>query len=192
MLQRSRQEVQQGNFAAAQISADLARKKADEASEVARPVYQEQAKSAESRVQAEGLARDAASIPGIIVRRDTRGTLQRLVLPLPADSLFVKRETIIGPGRGGPVLDRLAALIKKYSSFSVQVVGYTDTRGRSGELLALSLARAQSVYNGLVSRGVDARRMVVSGQGSAEPVSDNRTVAGRAQNNRIEIIFAYQ
>jgi OOP family OmpA-OmpF porin len=72
------------------------------------------------------------------------------------------------------------------------VVGYTYTRGRSGELLALSLARAQSVYSALVARGVDARRMVVSGQGPAEPMSDNRTVAGRAQNNRVEIIFAYQ
>jgi outer membrane protein OmpA-like peptidoglycan-associated protein len=71
-------------------------------------------------------------------------------------------------------------------------VGYTDNRGKTGELLALSLARAQSVFSALVLRGVEAKRMVVSGQGGAEPVSDNRTVAGRAQNNRIEIVFLYQ
>jgi outer membrane protein OmpA-like peptidoglycan-associated protein len=192
MLQRAQQEMQQGNYAAVQISADLAKKKADEAAEVAKPVYQEEAKSAESRVQAEDLAREAASIPGIIVRRDARGQLQRLVLPVPADALFVRRETIIGGGRGGALLDRLANLIKKYSSYPVQVVGFTDTRGRSGELLALSLARAQSVYSALVARGVDARRMVVSGQGPSEPVSDNRTTGGRAQNNRVEVIFVYQ
>jgi outer membrane protein OmpA-like peptidoglycan-associated protein len=192
MLQRAQQEVQQGNYAAAQISADLAKKKADEASDVAKPIYQEESKSAESRAQAEDLAREAAAIPGIVVRRDARGALQRLVLPLPADSLFVRRETTIGAGKGTTVLDRMAALIKKYSSYPVQVVGYTDSRGRSGELLALSLARAQSVYTALVSRGVDARRMVVSGQGPAEPLSDNRTVAGRNQNNRVEIIFVYQ
>jgi flagellar motor protein MotB len=34
--------------------------------------------------------------------------------------------------------------------------------------------------------------MVVSGQGSSDPVNDNRTAGGRAQNNRIEIIFLYQ
>ena len=34
--------------------------------------------------------------------------------------------------------------------------------------------------------------MVVSGQGSAEPVSDNRTATGRGQNDRIEIVFLYQ
>lgn len=191
LLARAEQEVQQNNFAAAQISADLAKKKADEATEVAKPLYQEEAKSSESRAQAESLARDAAAIPGVIVRRDARGALQRLVMPIPSELLFVRRETTINPSRGA-VLEQIASLIKKYPTFPVQVIGHTDSRGRSGELLALSLARAQSVYSSLVSRGVDAKRLVVSGQGSAEPVSDNRTTLGRAQNNRIEIVFVYQ
>jgi outer membrane protein OmpA-like peptidoglycan-associated protein len=191
LLARAQQEVQQGNFPAAQISADMAKKKADEASEAAKPLYQEEAKSAESRAQAEALARDAAAIPGIMVRRDVRGSLQRLVLPLSGDLLFLRRETTISPGKGG-VLDQVAALIKKYPTFPVQIMGYTDSRGRSGELLALSQARAQSVYAGLITRGVDTRRLNFSGQGSAEPISDNKTVAGRAQNNRVEVVFVYQ
>jgi flagellar motor protein MotB len=48
------------------------------------------------------------------------------------------------------------------------------------------------VFSALVVRGVDSKRMVVSGQGSAEPVADNRTAAGRDRNNRIEIVFLYQ
>jgi outer membrane protein OmpA-like peptidoglycan-associated protein len=191
MLARAQQEVQQGNFSAAQISADMAKKKADEAAEAAKPLYQEEAKSAESRAQAEALARDAAAIAGISARRDARGALQRLVLPINSELLFFRRETTIGAGKGG-ILDQVAALIKKYPTFPVQVVGYTDSVGRSGELLALSLARAQSVYSALITRGVDARRLVVSGQGSAEPISDNKTRPGRAANNRVEIIFVYQ
>jgi outer membrane protein OmpA-like peptidoglycan-associated protein len=191
LLARAQQEVQQGNFPAAQLSAEMAKKKADEAAEAAKPLYQEEAKSAESRAQADALARDAAAIPGIAVKRDVRGSLQRVVLPLPADQLFFRRETTIGPGKGG-VLDQVSALIKKYTTFPVQVIGYSDSRGRSGELLALSLARAQSVYSGLITRGVPTQRLVVSGQGSAEPISDNRTVTGRAQNNRVEIVFVYQ
>ena len=191
LLARAQQEAQQGNFPAAQISADMAKKKADEAAEAAKPMYQEEAKSAESRAQAEALARDAAAIPGIMVRRDARGALQRLVLPIPADMLFLRSETTIGPGKGG-VLDQVAALVKKYPTFPVQVVGYTDSRGRAGELLARSLARAQSVYSALLTRGVDSRRLVVSGQGPAEPVNDNRTTPGRAANNRVEIVFVYQ
>jgi outer membrane protein OmpA-like peptidoglycan-associated protein len=168
LLARAQQEVGQGNFSAAQISADMAKKKADEASEAAKPAYQEEAKSAESRGQAEALGRDAAAVAGIQVRRDARGALQRWVLPIPADLLFFRRETTIGGGKGA-VLDQVATLIKKYPTFPVQVIGYTDSRGRSGELLALSLARAQSVYSALISRGVDVRRMVVSGQGGAGP-----------------------
>jgi outer membrane protein OmpA-like peptidoglycan-associated protein len=194
MLHRAQEEVQQGNYAAAQISADQAKKKADEAAEVAKPIYQEETKSAEGRAQAEDLAREAAGIPGIVIRRDAQGSLQRLILPIPADALFMRRETVIGSSKANAtaLLDRIANLIRKYSSYPVQVVGYTDSRGRSTELLALSLARAQSVYTALVSRGVEARRIVVTGQGPAEPISDNRTVSGRAQNNRVEIIFAYQ
>ena len=72
------------------------------------------------------------------------------------------------------------------------VIGYTDSRGSRTSLLALSQARATAVYTGLIARGVDAKRMVVSGNGADEPVSENRTTAGRALNNRVEIIFIYQ
>ena len=58
--------------------------------------------------------------------------------------------------------------------------------------MARSQAQATSVYSALVGRGVEAKRMVVSGNGGDEPVSDNRTTAGRALNNRVEVIFLYQ
>lgn len=192
LIARAQQELQQGQFQAAQVTAEQAHKKAAEAAVAARPLYEKDAQSAESRARSEALARDAAALPGIVVKRDVRGSLQRMVLPLPAEAMFNRRETTLAPGRGDTLLDAVAQLMKKYPTYPVQVIGYTDNRGKTGELLALSLARAQSVYNGLVSRGVDARRMVVSGQGGAEPPSDNRTAAGRAQNNRIEIVFLYQ
>jgi outer membrane protein OmpA-like peptidoglycan-associated protein len=190
-LARARTEFQQSNFQAAQTSAEMAKLKATEATTAAKPIYEQEAQAAENKQRAEALARDSASIPNVIVRREARGSLQRLVIPLQAERLFVKRETTIAPGRD-VVLDTISGVMKKYPAFPVQIVGYTDNRGRAGEQLALSLARAQSVFSALVLRGVEAKRMVVSGQGSAEPVSDNRNAAGRAQNNRIEIIFLYQ
>ncbi len=190
-LARARQEFSQGNFAAAETSADLARAKAQQATDAAKPVYTQEAQGAQNKALAETLSRDAAALSQIAVRRDVRGSLQRLVLPILSSDLFVRRDTTIAPGRD-MLLEGVAALLKKYPTFPVQVVGYTDTRGRAGELLALSLARAQSVFSALVIRGVDAKRMLVSGQGGAEAVADNRTTAGRAQNNRVEIVFLYQ
>jgi outer membrane protein OmpA-like peptidoglycan-associated protein len=188
LLARAQQEVQQGNFSAAQISADMAKKKADEASEAAKPLYQEEAKSAESRAQADALARDMAAIAGVSNKRDIRGSLQRVVLVVPSELLFFRNETTIGAGKGG-VLDQVAALIKKYPTFPVQVMGYTDSRGASANvLLARSMARAQSVYSALLSRGVEARRLSSNGYGSAEPIAS----PGRPANNRVEIVFNYQ
>lgn len=193
MLARAQQELQGNQLQAASTSADMAKKKADEAADAAKPLFNQEAENAESRQRAEALARDAAAIAGIDVKRDAKGSLQRLVLPIPADSLFnvARRETTIGAGKG-TVLDSIAGLIKKYASYPVQVIGYTDSRGSTGTLLAMSLARAQAVYSALVIRGVDAKRIVVTGQGSADPISDNRTAPGRARNNRVEIVFLYQ
>jgi outer membrane protein OmpA-like peptidoglycan-associated protein len=190
-LARARQEMSQGNFQAAQTSAEMAKIKADEAAGIAKPLYEKEAQAEENKARAEALARDAASIAGVVVRREARGSLQRLVIPLEAEKLFPRRTTTIAAGKEAQ-LEPVANLLKKYPSFPVQIVGYTDNRGRTGEQLATSLARAESVFSALVVRGVDAKRMVVSGQGSAEPIADNRTATGRARNNRIEIIFLYQ
>jgi outer membrane protein OmpA-like peptidoglycan-associated protein len=190
-LARARQEMQHGNSQAAEMNAQMAKAKADEATSVAKPLYEQEAQAAENKARAEALARDAAAIPGIIVRREARGSLQRLVIPLPAERLFVKRGTSVAREKETG-LDPIATLLKKYSSYPVQIVGYTDNRGRAGEQLAFSLARAESVFSSLALRGVDAKRMVVSGQGAADPIADNRTATGRAANNRIEIVFLYQ
>ena len=190
-LTRARQELAAGNFAAAQTSAEMAKIKATEAAAAAKPIYEQQSQAEENKARAEALARDAAAIPGVVVRREARGSLQRMVIPLDAERLFVRRATTISPDRE-TMLEPVAALLKKYPTYPVQIVGYTDNRGRSGEQLAFSLARAESVFSALVLRGVDAKRVVVSGQGAAEPVADNRTVAGRNKNNRIEIVFLYQ
>jgi outer membrane protein OmpA-like peptidoglycan-associated protein len=190
-LNRARQELQAGSFQSAQTSAEMAKIKAEEATASAKPQYERVTQAEENKARAEALARDAASIPGVVVRREARGSLQRMVIPLESERLFTRRGTSLDAAKEG-MLEPLASLLKKYPSYPVQIVGYTDNRGRTGEQLAFSLARAESVYSALVVRGVDAKRLVVSGQGSSDPVADNRTATGRSRNNRIEIVFLYQ
>ena len=89
------------------------------------------------------------------------------------------------------MLDGLASLVNKYPTYPVQVVGHTDSKGKGGELTAISLARARVVYEALVARGVEAKRLMPSGVGGDEPIEDNRSASGRAKNNRVEIVFLY-
>ncbi|MDX2022098.1 MAG: OmpA family protein [Deltaproteobacteria bacterium] len=191
MLARAQQELQQSQLDAARVSADMARQRAAAAVAAAKPAFEQEMAANDRRAQAESLAGEAAQIQSIEVRREARGQLQRLVLHIPASLLFKARGTTIVPGSEA-VLTRIGALISKYNTFPVQVVGHTDDRGGADALLARSHARAQSVYTALVSRGVAPTRLVASGQGGAEPVSDNKSVSGRARNNRVEVVFLYQ
>jgi outer membrane protein OmpA-like peptidoglycan-associated protein len=188
MLAKAQDELKASAYEAAQASADVSKKNADRAAELSKPQYEQAEETNENKVRDEALAHDAAGVGGVTVRIERRGELQRLVLA--ASDLFTKKQTMLAAGHDD-VLDGLAALIKKYPSYPVQIVGHTDNHGRSGELLALSAARSQAVFSALVGRGVEARRLMTSGQGGDEPIADNHSTAGRAKNNRVEIVFLY-
>ncbi|WP_372660086.1 OmpA family protein, partial [Hydrogenophaga sp.] len=54
----------------------------------------------------------------------------------------------------------------------------------------LSVDRANSARDYLIARGVSSTRFATEGRGSREPVADNGTAQGRAQNRRVEIYVA--
>jgi outer membrane protein OmpA-like peptidoglycan-associated protein len=188
LLAKAEAELKESSFAAAQASAEVAKKNADRATEVAKPKYEQAEQNSQNKLRDEALGHDAAGVAGASVRLERRGELQRLVIAV--SDLFTKKQTSVAGGHEA-VLDGLAALINKYPSYPVQVVGHTDNKGRSGELIALSAARSQAVYAALLARGVEGRRLMTSGLGGDEPIADNKSAAGRAKNNRVEIIFLY-
>lgn len=85
-----------------------------------------------------------------------------------------------------PVLDRIIALADACRDSRISITGHTDSSGSEAWNRQLSLARAQAVANHLEKRGIDARRLVVAGAGSSQPIADNATRYGRGQNRRIE------
>jgi outer membrane protein OmpA-like peptidoglycan-associated protein len=186
-LERALTELKQGNWQAAATSGELAKSKAEQAALISKPTHEKNEQSRTDKTRDEALGRDAAAIPGITVRLERRGDMQRLVLPLR--SLFVKKSTVLSGSDA--VLDAVAQLCKKYPAYPMLVIGHVARGGRATELIALSQARAQSVSSALVSRGVEDRRMKVSGMGADEPISDGRGAA-KDINNRIEVIFIYQ
>lgn len=85
------------------------------------------------------------------------------------------------------VLDKNADVLTKHKDLNIKVVGYTDDRGSIKMNDKLSAARANSVKEYFIKKGVDASRISSEGKGPADPVADNKTNEGRAQNRRIEL-----
>jgi outer membrane protein OmpA-like peptidoglycan-associated protein len=73
-------------------------------------------------------------------------------------------------------------------AYMVLVVGHTDSSGPAEFNDALSLKRAQSVADYLVSTGANEDAVRVIGRGSREPRASNETREGRAQNRRVDIL----
>jgi outer membrane protein OmpA-like peptidoglycan-associated protein len=82
-------------------------------------------------------------------------------------------------------LDKVAASLKDFPDVKIQVAGHTDNTGSDAYNLKLSEARASSVMNYLVSKGVNPAMLSAKGYGESEPVADNKTADGRAQNRRV-------
>ena len=89
-----------------------------------------------------------------------------------------------------PILDQFAQGLTGQPNTEIRIVGHTDSTGSDAINNPLSVNRAASARDYLVSRGVDSRRIQIDGRGSREPIADNNTDAGRAKNRRIEIFLA--
>ncbi len=84
-------------------------------------------------------------------------------------------------------LSEVVSFAAKHADATLTVTGHTDNRGNEAANQILSENRAESVKAYLMGKGVDAKRIVTAGKGSAMPIGDNNTAAGRALNRRVEI-----
>jgi outer membrane protein OmpA-like peptidoglycan-associated protein len=113
----------------------------------------------------------------------------QLKLSIPNDISFATGRHDIQP-RLMPILDQFAQGLNQQPSMEVRIVGHTDNTGSDAVNNPLSVNRAQSARDYLVSRGVASARISIDGRGSREPIADNSTEAGRARNRRIDIFLA--
>lgn len=76
---------------------------------------------------------------------------------------------------------------KGASVVDIDVIGHTDSDGSEEYNMALSIRRAESVRDYMVSEDVDAAIIDVSGEGESNPIVSNATKEGRAENRRVDI-----
>ena len=101
----------------------------------------------------------------------------------------------------GPSMTRIAELLAKYPTVRIVLIGHTDETEATPvgmpdpdappdvDLLSedLGLARAESVRQALLSRGIPVVRIEIRGAGRSELVADNATPRGRLANRRVEL-----
>ncbi|MEJ8845198.1 OmpA family protein [Variovorax rhizosphaerae] len=116
----------------------------------------------------------------------TQTANNELKLAIPSDASFDTGRAVIKPTLAG-VLDQFATGLRNNANAEVKIVGHTDSAGTDAINNPLSVERAASTRDYLISRGVRSSAFNIDGRGSREPVADNGTDAGRAQNRRVEI-----
>ncbi len=83
---------------------------------------------------------------------------------------------------------KVADYMKKNPSARFEVQGHTDNQGSDKINDPLSQQRAEAIVKALEGLGVDGFNLKAVGKGSHEPIADNKTEAGRAQNRRVVFI----
>lgn len=113
----------------------------------------------------------------------------RLRINIPSDVSFDTNSAQI-KSRLQPILDKFAQGLGDQPGTEISILGYTDSTGTDAINNPLSLARANSVRDYLIARGVSSQRIQTAGLGSSNPIASNNTPEGRAANRRVEIYLA--
>ncbi len=174
----------------AKNQAEMAKNNADLMAEQARAKEQE-AKQREAAANARAANAEAmreklrAQLNAVLATVETpRG----LVVTL-SDVLFDSGKYTLKPGTQVS-LARVAGIFQSYPGLKIQVEGYTDSVGGDDYNQKLSENRADTTRDFLEKQGVSPDNISAMGYGKADPVADNSTAAGRAQNRRVNLVVS--
>jgi outer membrane protein OmpA-like peptidoglycan-associated protein len=185
-MAQAKQALTQKRYQNAKDLAKMSDEKISLAIAKAKAEYAKKKKEADVRKERENLFNDANAISGTEVKQEKRGVI------LTLHEMFEPKKTEVLPEQNF-LLDKIAQLAKKYPEYPIVVEGYTDSRGRESNNLALSQGRAQSVLNYLVQeQSLGFNRIKAAGYGESRPVADNSSAQGRAKNRRVEVIFLFR
>lgn len=118
------------------------------------------------------------------VKQEQRGT----VITLSGSVLFASNESRLLPSAIMKVNEVADALLKGDPDSTITIEGHTDSQGSREHNMLLAQRRAEAVKAQLVSRGVASDRIRAVGVGPDRPVADNKSVEGRANNRRVEVV----
>ena len=121
----------------------------------------------------------------IELKRLEDNTLQ---LNLRSEATFDVNSSMVKPGFQQSLI-KVGAILSKYNSTVVHVIGHTDNTGDDAYNQKLSERRADSVADALNRQGVKPERLLASGRGEHEPLASNSSQDGRSSNRRVELFL---
>ena len=133
----------------------------------------------------------------IPIKADTAKVRQAITAPVTkADTLIILGAEVLFEINGRTLRSEHFATLNPIVEYlvlnperSVKISGHTDNTGSEGHNLGLSQKRALVVAEYLVNNGVDINSIETFGLGSAKPIVQNTTEAGRKKNRRVELLI---
>jgi outer membrane protein OmpA-like peptidoglycan-associated protein len=176
--QRAREAQQQADLARKQ--ADLARKQAEQDAQQAG--QQAQLASQQAEQMREKLKEQLNKV------LQTKETARGLIVNM-SDVLFDFNKFALKP-EAREKLAKVSGILLAYPNLKLQVEGHTDNVGSDEYNQKLSEQRADGVRDYLVSQSVPNGNISAQGYGKTQPIADNSTNSGRAQNRRVELVVS--
>jgi outer membrane protein OmpA-like peptidoglycan-associated protein len=118
----------------------------------------------------------------------TRETARGLIVNM-SDVLFDFNKYTLKPG-AREKLAKVSGILLSYPNLQLQVEGYTDNIGSDEYNQKLSEERADAVRDYLVTQGVAQTNIAAAGYGKSDPVADNSSASGRAENRRVQLVVS--
>jgi len=133
---------------------------------------------------------DGCPVPEVIIKEE----IIQAPAPAPAPAVvmtlgdvnFAFDKATLTPAADEKI-DKAVAHVNSMPNEKFELKGYTDSIGSDAYNMKLSQRRADAVRNAMVKKGVSADQITAKGYGKADPVADNATKEGRAQNRRVEL-----
>lgn len=129
--------------------------------------------------------------PALMQSAKVRQTKSGLIISFSEAGVFAPGDASLGEAAQG-LLKNLAEKLKANNSL-IRVEGHTDSvpisNAKYSSNWELSTARAANVLQKLVENGIAPERLSAAGYGGFQPVADNSTAEGRAQNRRVDVVI---
>jgi len=173
--------------AAARAKADAEAKEAEAKAAQAKAAQQAAEQSAQQATQQAEQVREKlrAQLNQVL---ETTETARGLIVNM-SDVLFDFNKYTLKP-EAREKLAKVSGILVAYPGLKVRVEGYTDNIGSDEYNQKLSEQRAGGVREYLVAQSVPDANVTAQGFGKADPVADNTSDKGRAQNRRVELVVS--